>query len=147
MDRSEVKAIVDREVGPLMRKLGLPHWKIRVVYDLRRGDDESATRGECRYLVDYNRATIALDPDCFDEESEVVEILRHELFHLVLSPFQVVLDAMRPVLEKEPTLMAVMESVRVHATEKAVINLERMWYGMTHAVEPGPDGGAPGAIC
>jgi hypothetical protein len=32
MDRSEVKAIVEAEIDPLMDRLGIPHWRITVCF-------------------------------------------------------------------------------------------------------------------
>lgn len=34
MDRSEVRAIVEREIGPLMTRLGISHWEVVVSYEL-----------------------------------------------------------------------------------------------------------------
>lgn len=130
MDRSAVKRIVEREIGPLQRRLGLDHWKIAVSYDLREGGDGCRSEATCSILVDYDRARIDLDPDCLDDEAAVLRVLRHELFHLVLAPFNVVVNALRPSLEKAPDLMAAMESIRAHADERAAINLERMWQGL-----------------
>lgn len=145
MDRSEVKAIVDREIEALKERLGIPHWRIKASYDLRDGD----ACGQCTRRVDYNQAFIEFDPDGLDDEQHVLKVLRHELFHVVLVPFDIVFNALRPVLEKDATLAGTIDSIREHATEQAVINLERMWSGLTHPEGPGPvsDGDTPGAIC
>jgi hypothetical protein len=149
MNRSEVKAIVERELEPLMRKLGIPHWKIRVVFDLRNGEDEFTTCGQCTRRVDYDQAFIEFDPDSLDDEQHVLKVLRHELFHVVLVPFDIVFNALRPVLDKDSTLAGAIDSIREHATEQAVINLERLWQGLTHDAVPPPESGddAPAAIC
>src|SRR5260370_42055938 len=88
MDRSEVKAIVDAEIGLLMRRLGISHWKVTVSYDPERCDGDGVLkRGECTRLVDYNSAHIRLNPESFDDGVCVLRTLRHELYHIVLSPF------------------------------------------------------------
>src|SRR3954447_2607620 len=88
MDRSEAKAIVEREIEALLRQLGLEHWKIAVSYDPERTDSDGHVKhGECTRLLDYESAHISLNPESFDDQDDVLRTLRHELFHVVLSPF------------------------------------------------------------
>lgn len=128
MDRSEVQRIVEREIGPLKRKLGIEFWKIGLHYNLR-GEGDHCTRAQCTTLVAYNRARIEFDPDAFDDEEAVLDALRHELFHVVLAPFDLVANSLRDVLDDD--LRTVFQSIRDHAVEKAVVNLERMYLGLT----------------
>ena len=139
MDRSAVKAIVDREIEPIMKRLGIPHWKIRIGYEPRTAPDDNGVvwKGECLKKVDYNSAGITLNPEAFDNEEEVLGTLRHELFHVVLAPIDVLTNALAPLLESDPIRQAMAESIRYHVIEKCVINLERMYYGLTH-VDPSP---------
>lgn len=125
MDRSKVKAIVEREIGPLMGRLGIPHWKVTVSYGLRGESDDATINAQCTRLVDYNRALIEFDPDALDDEAEVLRVLRHELFHILLSPFDVYTGAVRRL--DLGSAEAVLDQVQTHATEQAVINLERMY--------------------
>lgn len=145
MERSEVRAIVEREIDCLKERLGIPHWRIKLGYDLRDGD----ACGQCIRHVDYDQAFIDFDPGGLDDEQHVLKVLRHELFHVVLVPFDIVFNALRPVLDKDATLAGAIDSIREHATEQAVINLERMWQGLTHDAVPPPESGddAPAAIC
>lgn len=138
MDRTVVKAIVDREIGPLMRRLGIRHWGVVVDYDLRRSADGFEARGECNWHPDYDKAAISLDPDAFADEAEVLEVLRHELFHVVLSPFTVFLNAVKPLTRDDEVKAEMAHSVWDHASEMAVINLERMYLGLTKPAEPSP---------
>jgi hypothetical protein len=131
MDRSAVKAIVDREIEPLMDRLGIGHWKIRVNYRPEATDEVGRLRhGECTRLVDYNSAGIVLNPEAFDDEADVLASLRHELFHVVLSPFDLFMQAARAALGDDRSALATLERVWDHAVEKAVINLGRIWYGL-----------------
>lgn len=131
MDRSAVKAIVEREIEGLQLRLGIPHWRIVVDYDLRRSNEGYTTQGECGWRVDYNKASISLDPDAFDDERETLEVLRHELFHLLLSPFTVFLNTIKPLLRNDRSRSDMAENVWTYASEQAVINLERMYRGLT----------------
>lgn len=137
MDRSAVKAIVDREIGPLMGRLGIHHWKVAVVYG-PIGDDAGGTvTGQCTRLYDYNSATVALDPGAMEDEDHARRVLRHELFHVVLSPFDLYAGAVDGAGLGEP-LDDVLDRVWRHSCEKAVINLERMYDGLTEAREAPP---------
>lgn len=131
MDRSEVKAIVDEHIETLLRQLGISHWNLVIDYDMRRSDGDFTTTAECVWRVDYNRATISLDPDAFRDEAHVLEVLRHELFHLVLSPFTVFLNTIKPLLQNDHEKADMAENVWTYASEQAVINLERMHEGLT----------------
>ncbi len=44
MDCSAVKAVVDREIEPLMRRLGCGHWKVKVAYVPEQVRDDGALR-------------------------------------------------------------------------------------------------------
>jgi hypothetical protein len=129
MDRSAVKVIVDKNLGPLLKALGLPHWKVRISYD-GCPDSQSGVKdatADCVRLLDYEQASIRLDPTKLDDEKEVLFALRHELFHIVASPIDLLSNLLTYGLsgaELERT-----ERVIQHATETTVRNLERMWWG------------------
>jgi hypothetical protein len=142
MDRSAVKAIVERELAPLAGRLGVGHWKLTLRFDLRAGDADWEAQGRCLKYVDYDKAIISLDPDALADEAEVIRVLTHELLHVVLAPFDVLFNAMGPLLEKDGALRAVLDSVRTNAVEQAVVNLERMVRNLT---APPPDAPAPPA--
>jgi hypothetical protein len=143
MDRSAVKAIIERELDPLAKKLGVGHWRLTVKFDLRDGDEDWETQGRCLKYVDYDRAIISLDPDSLADEAEVVRVLIHELLHIVLAPFDVLVNAVGPVLKRDETLVAVLDSVRMNAVEQAVVNLERMYRNLT---APPPGTPAPARV-
>jgi hypothetical protein len=131
MDRSEVRKIVERELEPLKARLGLSHWSVTVDFDLREPSGDFSTRGQCNFHVDYDKATICFDPDQLDDESEVLHVLRHELFHIVVSPFSIFMNSIRPFLNTDPVKADMADSVLTHAMERAVINIERMFEGLT----------------
>jgi hypothetical protein len=143
MDRSEAKAIVDREIESLQERLGIPHWSIVIDYDLRKSSEGYVTRGICEWRVDYNKASISLDPDCLDDEAELLSVLRHELFHVLLSPFTVFLNTIKPLLRDDGQKADMAENVWTYASEQAVINLERMFRGLTKPQSPNPEIASP----
>lgn len=133
MDRSRVKAIVDASIDPLLTRLGIGHWRIEVGYDLREGSESFTLLGRCRRMPEYNIARIELDADALDDEQGVMRTLRHELMHIVLAPFDLYRAALQPLHDETAAAMA--EVVWVHSVEKAVVNLERMYAGLTAASE------------
>jgi hypothetical protein len=127
MDRSEVKAIVDREIEPLMEMMGVPHWRIKVEYERPENGEWEA---ECHRIPPYNRANVRIDPDSMADADHVIRTLVHELAHVVLSPFDVYRNVMTahdvegsPEDKRERQLWT-------YAVEQAVINVERMYRGM-----------------
>lgn len=143
MDVSEARKIVEQHISQYMQMFGVNHWKLTVSYDLREsGDGTRRTAARVEMLVDYNSAAISIDPDCCDTEEDVLRHLRHELFHVVLSPYQLYRDVTANGKASEAA-----SRVWVHCDEKAVINLERMYFSLTkgHADEkrkPKPKGKA-----
>jgi hypothetical protein len=131
MDRSKVKEIVEASLGPLVSRLGIDRWTIGVDYDLRESDGLTRSRGLCNWHPDYDKASINLDPDSFGSEEEVAKVLRHELFHVLLAPYTVFLNAVKPLMQDDPIKAAMAEAIWTHACERAVINLERMYVGLT----------------
>ncbi len=126
MDQSAVKRLVERDLETLMRAFGVPHWSIRVCYGPIDGaDDGCMAQGHCHRLIDYESATITLDPANLDDEDEVLKTLRHELMHVVLSPF----DLLRSWMLTGPKDADYERALTIanHATEIGVKNLSRMW--------------------
>jgi len=133
VDRSAVERVVSAHLPRLSAQLGLNHWEISVGYAAEPpADDGSLKRGECTRLVDYHSAHISLNSDAFADEAAVLLTLRHELFHIVLAPFDLYTSAVERI--ELPDIAAdLLERVRDHAAERAVAGLERMWVGMMEA--------------
>jgi hypothetical protein len=131
MDRSAVKAIVEREIKPLAKALGLPHWHFKIEY---KPPDDPNWQADCARQIEYNRAVITLDPSAYDEgdggEAEVIEDLRHELFHVVLSPFDLYSIAIAKHFPPDSPAARQDAYLWRYAVEQAVINLQRMWLGL-----------------
>lgn len=139
MDRSAVKAIVDRERPLLVALLGIHHWSIVVRYEPSRAGGEWMSRGVCERKVEYNAATITLNPEAIDDEDQVLKTLRHELFHIVLAPFDLYRTMLDALIEGDPAKERMFAVAERHAVEKAVINLERMYFGLTHEAAKAPE--------
>lgn len=126
MDHSAVRSLAERELEPLLDRMGL-EWDVSLSYESEAADDAGhLKRGECTRLVDYDSAHIVLNPEAFHDEAGVLRTLRHELFHIILSPFDLFLSAVQHSGIEGPHA-DVLKRIWEHAVERGVINLERMW--------------------
>jgi hypothetical protein len=133
VDRSAVEQVLIEHLPALSHCLGLGQWQISLGYDstLSNGG-ESVTRGECSRLLDYQSAHITLNPDAFANDDAVLATLRHELYHIVLAPFDLYTSAVERIdLSDDATEL--LDRIRDHAIEQTVIALERMYRGLTPA--------------
>lgn len=132
MDASAVKALVARELEPLAKKLGVGHWQITASTSPKDSDgDGQILRGECNRLIDYDNAHITLNPEAFDDEGDALKTIRHELLHVVVSPFDLVWDMAKELMGDDAKAFKALAVAWTHATEKTIINLERMYQGLT----------------
>lgn len=144
MDLSAVKTIVDRELEPLMARFGIGHWRIVVSYAPTDADEEGwQRRGRCSRMVDYNQAHITLNSDAFEDEADCVKTLRHELLHIVAAPWDIVWNAAWPLVKDDPIKAGLLDSIHTHAMEQAIVNLERMYRGLT---DDSADDAEPAAV-
>ena len=138
MDQSAVERVVAEHLAQLSAKCGLHQWDIAVSYESRSPDGDGGwTRGECTRLVDYHSAHISLNPAAFADDAGVLLTLRHELFHIVLAPFDLYVSAVEGI-ELPEVAADLLEGIADHATERTVAGLERLWAGLQcpHSAEP-----------
>jgi hypothetical protein len=132
MDRSAVKSVVERELEPLMMRLGIPHWHVVVGYKPEADDGDFVVYGRCARRSEYNAASITLNPETLDGAEEVLDSLRHELLHVVLAPFDLYRKAVGPLLSGDEARAEVFEVLFRHCVEQAVVCLNRMYVGLSH---------------
>jgi hypothetical protein len=134
MDRSELKAIVDAHVDSLIAALGLSDWRLVIEYDRC----PSGGPGEAVRYLSRQRARIYLDHDemsgsgvvaAGSPEDYALEILRHELFHVLLAPFDTLHDAMTAGMEDSREKQC-LNLLFDEAQEAGVRAIERMWPGL-----------------
>lgn len=76
--------VMQQALPRLKKQLGLEAWHI----DVRVGRLEPFVHGEVDLAAPYERASIIIDPGQLDNEVELLKVLRHELIHVALWPFQ-----------------------------------------------------------
>lgn len=132
MDRSKVQEIVEREIESLMRRLGIPHWNVKVRLDqIGQAPDGWRRVGQCDLRPDYNRAIVEINPDDIDDEQHLMKVLRHELFHILLSPYTVYREIVAQYVPTGTPEDRADTRAYTHFMEQAVVNLERMFQGLT----------------
>ncbi len=118
MTAKEVEIIVDGNIKYLMARYGIPNWKIEVIYD---ECDNVNWGAQCERSNDYCSATITINPARADSEKEILELLQHELLHLVLAPFDLYRDTMTQHLVNFSSPAAKREQcIWRHAVEQTV---------------------------
>jgi hypothetical protein len=132
MDRLIVEAIAGSNLRRLQRELGLERWEIRLAFRPAPPQGVELTRADNSRMVDYRSACIFVNTDAFGSEAEVVEAIRHELFHLVVAPFDLFVSAVER-LGLDPETMRVLDRVREYAIERSVSELERLWSRVSQA--------------
>jgi hypothetical protein len=131
VDRSTVERVLIEHLPVLSHCLGLSQWQISLGYDSTLGNGEDGvTRGECSRLLDYQSAHITLNPDVFADNGTVLATLRHELFHIVLAPFDLYTSAVERI-DLSDDVTELLDRIRDHAIEQTVIALERMYRGLS----------------
>lgn len=127
MDRSKLKAIVDVHIPGIARFLGITDsWHVFWNYQRQEGD----VAARCKLEIDYRQAVISIDMDHLPDEDEVIDILFHEIAHIVLWPFDLyrnIVGQMIPnITDGQPNGM-VETTAWKHACEGGVLALERIW--------------------
>lgn len=126
MDASDVVKVVAEHLPRLQRELGLVHWTFRVRAEFLTSDDPTFRRfGNVLRDVSRERAHVEINPDEVENAVDVVRVLRHEMFHCVLAPFDLYAEAVEKFVSDKTALESV-RRVWEHACEQAVVGLERL---------------------
>lgn len=83
MELSQARRIVNGALRRMRAHLWIQNWTIDVVYE--KLDD--GTMGLCTPDPRYRRASISLDLAEIETADKLLEVLRHELIHVVLAPY------------------------------------------------------------
>lgn len=124
MDKSKLESLLHLHATPLARFLSINHWNIRCYAEACELVGASA---ECIRNVDYEFATIRVDPEKFDTEEEFLDSLFHEMCHIILSPIDLYREAATQHIEAGSVPQKQDERLWHFAIENTVINLERLW--------------------
>lgn len=125
MKAEEILSYCNR-IGPAIQKgLGLERFKIKYIAT-EIPDDEDAKltlNAMVRILPHYEKAHIFLSPSQIDSETELYRLLRHEMLHVLLSPFEEA-EAMIDDLVPNSQSAFIRKAMEI-ASERTVLALER----------------------
>lgn len=136
MDTSVVQRVVDENILRLMREIGIPHWDLEIIYGPTGNDNWKAMTSYGG--IDYQHATITINPADHSSEDDVLNTLIHELIHVLLSPlvrYRAVVTT--HIMEGTPEDRAE-TLVWTHAIEQTVLSIER---GLARSIRPPQDKG------
>lgn len=123
MDVSVCKAIVDNHFPALRELLCLGHWEITPKYNSL----PDGIAAQCWPEVSYDRANIIFDAAKYETEEQIIDLIVHELAHLIGAPFDLLFEAASPYFREDPSATDSLRRVNIHASEQHVINIERIW--------------------
>lgn len=121
MDRSEIRAVLNRSLRPMRAVLSLSDWHVDFVLESMEG----TFIAECVADPNYSKARLTFDHDGYKREADVLESLLHEYLHVVLARYELYRKAVRPLIEDD-NAWASLEEVYVNASEDTVRRLEDM---------------------
>jgi hypothetical protein len=125
MDRSQLQTIVEEAFPAYVRLFGLERWKITLEYG-RRSD--ANTKGDCLIADAYNRATIGLDPEEHETAADVLQTLRHEMFHLLHAGFSLFFNM--ATAGQTDDRLAISNRAYEYSAEQTVVAIETLYAAM-----------------
>lgn len=123
MDKSKVQEWLDSNIDPLKKQFGLSHWNIK--FEVCHID---GVMGRCNALPDYERARLKFNYDLIENEKELEEVVKHELMHIVHSPFNLFTNAVFEAID-DKALCNTLRKLGHNTAEMVTRNLERMHEG------------------
>jgi len=120
MDSSKVEKIVNKNISKMQAALGVSDWDVIMSY---YGTDHA---GEVRFRPGYRSAYITLDPSRLMSKGEVLNVLRHELIHLLAAELDIYRNTFMKFVSDQPRTIEAMEELYDSVVEKLVGNIERV---------------------
>ena len=88
MTKAEARRIVRENMIDMMRALAISAWRIDVSYGPLDSDADSfTTLMSVQMRPRYEKAIVRIDPEPFENETDFLTSLRHELIHVLTAPF------------------------------------------------------------
>lgn len=120
LDVSQIKEITNKAIKEYIDVFGLQGWRLELVYAIPKDENPSLVYAQTTLSHERQRATIVINPTAFETEEELHETIRHELYHLVVSPFEILFHALP---NEHRVLLEIVE-------EAIVRGIERMYGGL-----------------
>lgn len=126
MRKSEASRLASKEIARLQKEMALDRWEVDLT--VGRCSVEGAV-GESTVLGEYERVNITVDHLKCDGADELLEVVRHEMIHALLHPFNDFFDQIHPYFDDEKATQKIVERLFDKAIERAVLAVERSSLG------------------
>lgn len=125
MDETEIRRILDKNLKHMKWALQLQQWTLHLRLD-HIGNNATA---RCEPQPEYRHAKLTFDPIEQESPHDLLENLRHELLHCLISRFETYRAAVRALVAKD--IFYALDVVYYGAVEETVGDIERMLdYGL-----------------
>lgn len=130
MDESLIRKIADENLPRLLWELQLNMWSVRLEVANLDGLD-----AQCSFRAEYEQATITIDPSKAHTEEDVLDCLRHELFHLLHADYNLARNMIAEIVDAKQ--FNIIDHAFSYAAEKTVLRLERAFdHGLEIPLKP-----------
>ena len=133
MDRSKAQKWVDENAERIKNEMGLGNWRLTVELDHIEDRNGKVIGAQVKPQPHYEKATVWINFDQIHTLERLEEDLRHELMHVLHSPFDLLYEAILEMLNPEQLKIA--NALWNHAEEMTVRNLERFYECATRGDE------------
>lgn len=120
LDISQIKETTEKAIEFYKVAFGLRDWRISVEYGIPKAENPELIYAQVDAIYERQRATILINPTMFTDEEQLLETIRHEMFHLITSPVSMLYNFLP---EQHQALIQYIE-------ESIIRGLERMYEGM-----------------
>ena len=126
MKVEDITKIINKNMPILRCACQIQSWEIEVIYE-----PLVEVIATCECNVPYNIATITIDPEQHKAECAVLNTLRHECLHIVISEFDYLYNKMISIIPMTKNTRELLDESYIRAQEVTVGNIERMLdYGL-----------------
>lgn len=130
MTAEQIEAWLAENKARLLRKYGVPHWRVAFNVEPIPVDGNDVISGSCWAKDEYERATITICSIYFrtHDEQELEDTVSHEIKHLLHACFADYRDAVLSTVHADHR--GTLDSVWDKCCERFVRNMDRAEYGI-----------------
>lgn len=121
MKRVQAERLVRKYTKGLTRDLFLKEWEIDI--GVAKLDDDA--KGASGVMPEYKSSSITIDHTRADDEDDLYRTVRHELVHVMISPFEKYRNQIRFAVSSAGVWRVLEECYRT-CMEETVVNIEKV---------------------
>lgn len=120
MDRSKLRAFVNKHIKWVRWALQLQEWQVDISIEVSEKDCAAA----CDTKSMYRKVDLTFDPEKTHSQEQAFSNLRHEMLHVLLAEFDLLFEAIKRVAPASE--LEILDVLYHNAHERAIGNIERM---------------------